>query len=134
MNLEILQVPDCPNVPLLEQRIEHALSGAPIEWELRHVIIEDPRSAELAGMTGSPTLLVDGLDPFAEPDQPPSVSCRLYREVTGAVGGAPTVTALRNAFGMDSPAADIRVDGESINPAAQCCPADSDPAADLEHA
>ena len=77
MHLEILQVPDYPNVPLLEQRIEHALSGVPIEWELRHVIIEDPRSAALAGMAGSPTLLVDGRDPFAEPDQMPSVSCRL---------------------------------------------------------
>ncbi|KDQ00402.1 MULTISPECIES: hypothetical protein [Rhodococcus] len=115
IHLEILQVPDCPNVPLLEQRIEQALAGVPIEWELRHVIVDDPRSAELAGMTGSPTLLVDGRDPFAEPDQVPSVSCRLYRDATGAVGGAPTVTALRTAFGMDSPAADVRVDGESID-------------------
>ncbi|WP_336882789.1 alkylmercury lyase family protein [Rhodococcus globerulus] len=132
MHLEILQVPDCPNMPLLEQRIGQALAGQPIQWELRHVIVEDPRSAELAGMTGSPTLLVDGRDPFAETDQVPSVSCRLYRDATGAVGGAPTVTALRTAFGMDSPATDVRVDSESINPAARCCPADSDPAADLE--
>ena len=29
-------------------------------------------------MTGSPTLLVDGADPFARPGQPPSISCRLY--------------------------------------------------------
>lgn len=105
MHLEILQVPDYPNVPLLEQRIEHALSGVPIEWELRHVIIEDPRSAALAGMAGSPTLLVDGHDPFAEPDQMPSVSCRLYRDAVGAVSGAPTVTALRNAFERDTPTA-----------------------------
>ncbi|MER2207130.1 MAG: alkylmercury lyase, partial [Rhodococcus sp. (in: high G+C Gram-positive bacteria)] len=64
MNLEILQVPDCPNVPILEQRIEHALSGMPIEWELRRLVIEDSQSAALTGMAGSPTLLVDGHDPF----------------------------------------------------------------------
>ncbi|AZI65719.1 alkylmercury lyase [Rhodococcus sp. D-46] len=101
MNLEILQVPDCPNVPILEQRIEHALSGMPIEWELRRLVIEDSQSAALTGMAGSPTLLVDGHDPFAEPDQVPSVSCRLYRDAAGAVDGAPTVSALRRAFGMD---------------------------------
>ena len=105
MHLEILQVPDCPNVQLLEQRIEHVLAEESIDWELRHVIVDDPRSARLAGMTGSPTLLVDGHDPFAEPDQVPSVSCRLYRDAVGAVGGAPTVTALRNAFERDSPTA-----------------------------
>lgn len=72
MHLEILQVPDCPNVQLLEQRIEHVLAEESIDWELRHVIVDDPRSARLAGMTGSPTLLVDGRDPFAEPDQVPT--------------------------------------------------------------
>ena len=110
MHLEILQVPDCPNVQLLEQRIEHVLAEESIDWELRHVIVDDPRSARLAGMTGSPTLLVDGRDPFAEPDQVPNVSCRLYRDSTGEVGGAPTVAALRGAFGMAAPTADVEGD------------------------
>ena len=110
MHLEILQVPDCPNVQLLEQRIEHVLAEESIDWELRHVIVDDPRSAMLAGMTGSPTLLVDGRDPFAEPDQVPNVSCRLYRDSTGEVGGAPTVAALRGAFGMAAPTADVEGD------------------------
>ena len=102
IHLDILQVPNCPNVPLLEQRIEQALADTPIEWELRHQIIDDSRSAATSGMTGSPTLLVDGRDPFAEPDQVPSVSCRLYRDDAGTVGGAPTVSALRKAFGVNS--------------------------------
>jgi DNA-binding transcriptional MerR regulator len=72
-----------------------------IEWELRHLVIEDSQSAALAGMAGSPTLLVDGHDPLAESNQIPSVSCRLYRDAAGAVDGAPTVSALRRAFGMD---------------------------------
>jgi hypothetical protein len=49
-------------------------------------------------MHGSPTLLIDGVDPFAGPDQPPSLSCRLYRDEAGRAGGAPSVQALRQAL------------------------------------
>jgi hypothetical protein len=34
--------------------------------------------AERLGMTGSPTLLADGIDPFARPGRLPGISCRLY--------------------------------------------------------
>jgi hypothetical protein len=50
-------------------------------------------------MHGSPTLLVDGSDPFAEPEEPASVSCRLYRYGNGQVDGAPSVSQLRQAIG-----------------------------------
>ena len=50
-------------------------------------------------MHGSPTILVDGIDPFAEPGQPASVSCRLYRHGNGQVDGAPSVSQLRQAIG-----------------------------------
>ena len=49
-------------------------------------------------MHGSPTLLVDGTDPFAVPGQPPSLSCRLYRDAAGRMSGAPTVEALRRVL------------------------------------
>ena len=51
-----------------------------------------------AGMHGSPTLLVDGVDPFAAPGQPPSLSCRLYRDAAGRADGAPPVDALRRVL------------------------------------
>jgi hypothetical protein len=49
-------------------------------------------------MHGSPTLLVDGTDPFAAPGEAPSLSCRLYRDAAGRTSGAPTVGALRRAL------------------------------------
>jgi hypothetical protein len=51
-------------------------------------------------MHGSPTLLIGGVDPFAEPGQPPSMSCRLYRDGDGQVTGAPTIGQLRQALGQ----------------------------------
>ncbi|WP_324618442.1 organomercurial lyase [Streptomyces sp. XY413] len=51
-------------------------------------------------MTGSPTLLLDGIDPFAVAGAPASVSCRLYRDADGA----PSIRALRQALAGINPA------------------------------
>lgn len=97
MKLEILQVPDCPNVVLLERRIAEAVAGERIEMSITHRVLDDQDAATEAGMTGSPTLLVDGTDPFAESGSTPSVSCRLY-PTDGGIDGAPSVSALRAAL------------------------------------
>jgi len=49
-------------------------------------------------MHGSPTVLVDGRDPFAAPGTPASVSCRLYQDEGGRAQGAPSLTRLRQAL------------------------------------
>ncbi|MFD4181437.1 alkylmercury lyase [Rhodococcus sp. NPDC058514] len=101
MKLEILQVPDCPNVTLLEQRLAQAVAGEQIDMTITHRVLVDPAAATAAGMTGSPTLLVDGEDPFADPGLVPSVSCRLYPAEGGGLDGAPSVPALRAALHLD---------------------------------
>lgn len=98
MRLQILHVPDCPNVALLEQRIDEALSGSRDGVTLTRQVVDSAEAALMAGMTGSPTLLVDDVDPFAEPERTPSVSCRLYRGEDGRLDGAPLVAALRQAL------------------------------------
>ena len=50
-------------------------------------------------MNGSPTLLIDGIDPFASADQCAcGVSCRLYRDQEGRIAPAPSVDQLRDAL------------------------------------
>ncbi len=100
MRLEILQVPDCPNVGVLQERIRQATAGQVLDAEITHRVIDDPATASVAGMIGSPTLLIDGRDPFAIPGQVPSVSCRLYPSEAGGMDGAPSVSALRGALGL----------------------------------
>jgi len=51
-------------------------------------------------MSGSPTLLADGADPFARPGQRPSVSCRLYLDEHGRRAPAPSAAQLRAALGL----------------------------------
>jgi hypothetical protein len=88
MDLTVLAVPDCPNVMLLEQRLAQVIEGRRDVTVSRQVIADQDEAARW-GMHGSPTILVDGIDPFAEPGEPASVSCRLYRDGSGRVDGAP---------------------------------------------
>jgi hypothetical protein len=96
VKVEILHVPDCPNVAVLEQRLDEALGpGGP---DVTYRVVADLDTAMAVGMTGSPTLLVDGVDPFARPGLAPSVSCRLYPDENGHPAGAPSAATLRRAL------------------------------------
>jgi 2-hydroxychromene-2-carboxylate isomerase len=101
MELTLLTVPACPNAAAFEQRLAAALAGYPGVVVHRREVA-DEREAATAGMHGSPTLLIDGVDPFAGPDELPSLSCRLYRDQAGGTGGAPSVHALRQALAAAS--------------------------------
>ncbi|WP_314241770.1 hypothetical protein [Streptomyces sp. DSM 40907] len=96
LRITILTVPDCPNVPVVRDRLTAALDGRAAGIEL--VEVSEEADAARWGMTGSPTVLLDGIDPFAVPGAPPSVSCRLYRDAEGRADGAPSVQALREAL------------------------------------
>jgi hypothetical protein len=97
LELTLLVVPDCPHAELLDQRLESVLTN----WTALTVIrrtITDLDQAERWGMRGSPTVLVDGIDPFAAGGQRPSLSCRLYWGPDGRADGAPSIQALRDAI------------------------------------
>jgi hypothetical protein len=97
VELTVLSVPGCPNADAFHERLLDALAGLGGVTVHRRVIDGEQEAAE-AGMHGSPTLLIDGADPFAAPDARPSLSCRLYRDAAGRAGGAPSVAALRQVL------------------------------------
>ncbi|HXZ73425.1 MAG TPA: thioredoxin family protein [Streptosporangiaceae bacterium] len=102
MDVTVLAVAGCPHAALLEERLAAALAGGPPAVIIRRTIA-DPGEAARAGMRGSPTVLVDGSDPFAAPGQPASLSCRLYDNGPGRLEGAPSVARLRQAIGRAAP-------------------------------
>jgi selenocysteine-specific elongation factor len=100
MTLEILQVPGCPGADLLAARLDILLAGRR-GFRLSRRLVTSQRDAERLGMTGSPTLLADGADPFTPPGgQPPSLSCRLYPAGRDRPGPAPSLARLRAALGL----------------------------------
>ncbi|WP_039642811.1 alkylmercury lyase family protein [Streptomyces sp. 769] len=112
MRVEMLIVPDCPNGPVLKERLTLALAGR-TDVELTEHVIDDQTEARRRGMHGSPTLLVDGRDPFAAPGTPASVSCRLYRGADGRIGGAPPVEELRRVLGAPTTGSADRAAGRA---------------------
>jgi hypothetical protein len=94
MELVVLTVPDCPNAAAFAENLAAALAGR-TDALVRRLVIASEQEAADVGMHGSPTLLVDGTDPFAAPSEPPSLSCRLYRDASGRAGPVPSVQELR---------------------------------------
>ena len=92
----VLSAPGCPRVPLLEQRLVEALAGWPAVTVQQ--VIADADEAARWGMCGSPTLLVNGHDPFAVPGMGPALVCRMYQGKGGRLEAVPTVDALRRAL------------------------------------
>lgn len=94
----MLVVPDCPNEKTAVDRLRRALTEAGLdEAGFTTRVIADQAEAERCGFTGSPTVLIDGRDPFAEPGRPTGLACRLYRTGDG-LSGASSVAQLRQAF------------------------------------
>lgn len=93
MDVEIVYFDGCPNWRLAQQRVLEALTLAGhADVAVRLHLVADPTEAEEAGMHGSPTILVNGQDPF--PRAADAVwSCRLYRNESG-FDGAPSVPVL----------------------------------------
>jgi hypothetical protein len=107
MKLQILHVPDCPSTAVLAARLDEVLTGR-ADVAVERLVVTDQDAATALRMTGSPTLLVDGTDPFATPGTPASMSCRLYADETGTVAGAPSVAQLRAVLAGQRPAATLR--------------------------
>ena len=102
MELTLLTIPACPNAAVFEERITAALAGRP-DVVVRHREVAGELEAAEEGMHGSPTLLINGVDPFATPGLASGLSCRLYRDAAGRPAGAPTVEALRRALEQAGP-------------------------------
>jgi hypothetical protein len=98
MKIELLVVPGCPNTEPAAARLRHALDELGLnDLMFQTLVITDHAGAEAAHFTGSPTILIDGHDPFAEPDRTPALTCRLYRTPDG-LAGVPTADQVRQAL------------------------------------
>jgi protein-disulfide isomerase len=88
----------CPNWQDADDKLLAALALAGItDVAVHRQLVETVEDAERLGFLGSPTVLIDGVDPFAEPGATPGLSCRVYRTDAG-LSGAPSVAQLRAAL------------------------------------
>lgn len=97
MEIELLVVPDCPGEALAVELIEGAVESEGVSATVTRTLIETREEAEERGFVGSPTILVDGVDPFAVEGASVGLACRRYATPEG-LSGVPTLEELRAAF------------------------------------
>jgi hypothetical protein len=98
MDVTLLYFDDCPSWTVADARLGEALRIVGLDPALveRRLITTD-EEAQRARFRGSPTILIDGVDPFADDDDGPfGLSCRVYRTESG-LEGSPTLDALVGA-------------------------------------
>ena len=96
MDITLLYFDDCPNWLVTDGHLTELTSEFPEINVIRH-IVDSPEEAERSRFRGSPSILIDGTDLFAEPDAPVGLSCRVYQTPAG-MAGSPTIDQLRTAI------------------------------------
>lgn len=101
--IEVLHIDECPNWQQTVDDVRAALAelGAP-EVRVVERLIASPAQAAEVPFAGSPTILVDGADPFSTGETTVELACRVYRTDEG-LRGTPSrrqlIEALADAAG-----------------------------------
>ncbi len=86
----------CPNWRVAQARLREALAEVGADPDsVIYQKVTTVEQAEALGFRGSPTILVDGTDPFADADTPIGLACRIYRSAAGVQQPAPAVEQLQ---------------------------------------
>lgn len=96
MDVTLQYFDDCPNWRIAAQHLS-TLADEFDDLRLELQVIDTPDDAERYRFRGSPSILVDGVDPFAGPDDPIGLSCRVYTTADGPAG-SPTLDQLRTTL------------------------------------
>jgi hypothetical protein len=90
MEVILRYIDGCPHWETACERLRVAVDSAGHkDTEIRLEIVASTEQAQRLRFTGSPTIIVDGRDPFAQGTEPYGLACRLYVTPSG-LSGAPT--------------------------------------------
>lgn len=96
MDVALLYFDDCPNWQETARHLER-LAGELGDVVITHRLVDTPEEAERTRFRGSPSLIADGVDLFADSDAPVGLACRVYQTPEGPAG-SPTLDQLRAAL------------------------------------
>jgi hypothetical protein len=93
MEITLQYFDDCPNWQITDGHLS-SLVAEGLDATVAHQRIESIDNAIEHRFRGSPTVLIDGVDPFAHHEAPSGLSCRIYDTESGPAG-SPTLEQLR---------------------------------------
>lgn len=100
MRVTVQYFDGCPHWQVADQRLKKVLGAAHRDdIRVEYQLIDSAEKAEQAGCHGSPTILVDGHDPFLTGDEPVGLTCRVFRTERGREG-SPSEAQLRAALNL----------------------------------
>jgi hypothetical protein len=97
MRVQLLYFDGCPHRTAMEERLREALTLSGIPQAIEHCLVETPEEADEYRFAGSPSILLNGRDPFTTSPSDVGLTCRMYSTPDGAAG-APTVVQLLAAI------------------------------------
>jgi len=114
MDVELLYFADCPSWRHAADLLDELAAELAFTWSA--VVVDTPEAAQAVGFQGSPSVRIDGGDPFAGPDAPVGgLSCRIYRTPTGAAD-CPDRSQLRAALIAAAALSDRRAGIPTLGP------------------
>ena len=101
--IELRFFDSCPNWKVANERLQRALQLEGVETAIAYTKVESPEEAERLDFIGSPTILINGLDPYRPHEAKPGMACRVFATEDGPQG-SPTVNELRSLIQMNADA------------------------------
>jgi hypothetical protein len=98
MEITLQYFDDCPNWQVADERLRAVLDQAGRTEPITYVRVETDEEAQRLQFHGSPTILLDGRDPFEAPGLTVGRACRVYRTPNG-LSGSPTYEQLAALLG-----------------------------------
>ena len=96
MKIELLYFEDCPSYRVAEDWLREVLAEVNIAEPIEMIEIKTETDAEHWKFLGSPTIRLDGVDPFEQGEADYGLQCRVYLTPAGLCGW-PTKEMLRRA-------------------------------------
>ena len=97
VDIEIRYFDDCPNWRMVDESITGRVAEMGIAAIVAHRNVESVEEAERLLFKGSPTVMINGEDPWDQTDAPVGLACRVYRTDSG-FAGSPSHAQLREAL------------------------------------
>ncbi len=98
MKITIRYFDGCPHWQMADGRLKEAVASKRLDAQIDYELVSTPEEAERLRFGGSPTILIDGVDPFPAEEGVQGLTCRVYRTEAG-LEGSPSMDQLVAALG-----------------------------------
>ena len=101
MEITLQYFDGCPNWKTTDAHLTTLIAEHDLDATIHYQLIDTPEAAQQHNFRGSPTVLINDVDPFTDPDAPVGLSCRIYQTALGPAG-SPTFDQLEQAISAAS--------------------------------